>query len=168
MTTISSPHPTTERLGEEHLRMATHRIPTDEISPTPRAAGMASNHRILAVPSTAPSDDNDDTMCLPNPTRASHQYTLYPPLHLTGRGRAQADTIARSEGRTSIIPAPRNLKLPSMLEGICPSLGRPTTRDGFSYPTPLHHHESKHITREPLILPQSTGLALLPTALALT
>jgi hypothetical protein len=45
--------------------MAIHRIPIDETSPMPGATGMALNHRILAVSTTAPSDDDDDTMHLP-------------------------------------------------------------------------------------------------------
>jgi hypothetical protein len=76
MMAISSQHPTTKRQGGEDLLMAIHRIPTEEPSPTPQAAGMASNHRTLASRPTPPLDN---TMHLPKPWARQHHtsYLLY-------------------------------------------------------------------------------------------
>ena len=76
MTAISPHHPTTVRQGGEDLRMAIHRIPTDETTLTPGAAGMALNHRILASRLTPPLDN---TMHLPKPWARQHHtsYLLY-------------------------------------------------------------------------------------------
>ena len=155
MTAISSAHPTTKLQGGEDLLMAIHRIPTDEASPTPGAAGLASNHRTMALMPTAPVD----AIHLPSPTmigkEAAHPFTLYPFLHLTGRPNSSRHHREIKREATRIIPAWRYLKLPSMLEGNYPLLARPKPGDGRNSHTLSHRHES--VIHALSMAPKSTG-----------
>jgi hypothetical protein len=142
MTTISSRQPMTERQGGEDLRMAIHRIHTHETPPTPGATGTASNHRILAVTPTAPSDTTPHFPSTIIGQEAIYPHTSYPLLHITGRPNLSRHHGEIKKEASSIIPALRDLRLPSMLKGICPSPVQPKQRDGRSPHTLSHRHES--------------------------
>jgi hypothetical protein len=156
MPAISSGQPTTVRQGREIPQMAIHQIPTNKTPPTLGAAGTSPNHRILAMTPTAPSDT---TPHFPVSTmirqEAAHPHTSYPLLHLTGRPNLSQHHHEIKREASSIIPAPRDLKLPSMLEGICPSPAQPKPRDGCSPHTLSHRHES--VIQALSMAHQSTG-----------
>jgi hypothetical protein len=134
MAGISSQHPTTERQGGEHLQMAIHQIPTEETSPTPGAAGTASNHQTLAVTPIAPSKT------LTNKGKASpHIIPLSPPHGAT------SFTLTLPGGwRESSLSHPSKGKHQTAIntQADHPSPTWPT-RDWPSCLTPLQRHESE-------------------------